>query len=230
MIALMFNPVGFAVASAAVLLIPGPTVIYVAARTARHGLAAGLVAVLGVETGAFAHVLATSLGLGTLVTHHEWLLRGIQYLGVSYLAYLGVHEWLRGRRVQADPLRVDGRALDGGDTAAVAPLAPRRGAGMLRHYTSGVLVDLLNPKTTLFFLAFLPQFVDPRDGAVPAQLLTLGLCFLLLACTVDLSYALIVHAVRRRTREGALTPDEPPWLSRLTAGVYFGLSGLAAFA
>lgn len=190
----------FAGASLALLAIPGPAVIYVVTRSLAQGRAAGLVSVLGVETGTFAYALAAAAGLTGLVAASQTGFTVVRYAGAAYLVHLGVRK-LRER----------------GDLPAAAASA---GA---RLYLRGLLVQLLNPKIAVFFLAFLPPFVDPARGPVIAQTLLLGTLFTVLAVLSDGAYVVLAGAVGRRLR----TTGGARRLARLSGGVYIGL-GLSA--
>src|SRR5262249_36141720 len=159
----------FALAALVLLLTPGPAVLYIVARSVDQGRRAGLVSVLGVHVGTLVHVLAAAAGLSALLTASATAFSVVKYLGAAYLVYLGVRRLLsRGASAQ----RVDGRE--------------RR---LSRVFLDGVTVNVLNPKTALFFLAFLPQFVDVTRGRVGAQVLCLGLVFVLLGAVTDGLYA-----------------------------------------
>ncbi|HEY3557625.1 MAG TPA: LysE family translocator [Kribbella sp.] len=194
----------FCLAALVVLVIPGPSVAYVVACSLRHGRAAGLASVLGVELGALIHVVAAAAGLGAILGSSPDLFRLIRYGGAAYLLAMGLRE-LR-------PPRDDGprhRAM------------PRSRLRMIRD---GILVDLLNPKTILFFLAFLPQFVRPAEGSGPAQVLVLGACFVLLAAGCDATYAVAAGSLSERIGHSPLAHRR---LKQTTGGVYLGLAGLA---
>jgi threonine/homoserine/homoserine lactone efflux protein len=193
----------FAVASLALLAVPGPAVIYLVTRSVTQGRAAGLVSVLGVETGTFAYAIAAAAGLTGLVAASETGFTIVRFAGAAYLVYLGVR-----------------RLLERGDVAAVAPAAPSR------LFLRGLLVQLLNPKIAVFFLAFLPQFVDPDRGSVVAQSLILGTLFTVLAILGDSAYVLAADAVSGRLRRGRGLRR----LARVSGGVYIGLGVTAALS
>jgi len=168
------------VAGAAVLLvIPGPAVTYVVSRSIGHGRAAGLVSVLGIVAGTLCHVVAAALGISALLASSALAFQFVKYLGAGYLIYLGI-KTLR---------TTDQQSLE-------APAAD----GLARMFGQGFLVNLLNPKTALFFLAFLPQFVDPARDHVPLQILQLGMLFALMGWCSDSTYALIAGTVAERIR------------------------------
>ncbi|MFZ5911694.1 MAG: LysE family translocator [Chloroflexota bacterium] len=144
----------FLLAALVLLLTPGPAVLYIIARGMDQGRLAGFVSVLSIETGNSVHVLAATLGLSAILMSSALAFSVVKYLGAGYLIYLGIRRWL---------------ARDQGHEIAAFQKQSLR-----RIYSQGVLVAILNPKTALFFLAFLPQFVDPSLGLVTLQLLTLG--------------------------------------------------------
>jgi threonine/homoserine/homoserine lactone efflux protein len=194
---------GFLGASLATLTVPGPSVAYVVARSTAYGRRAGLLSVLGLETGAVVHVVVAAVGLGALIARSPLLFEVVRWAGVAYLVWLGTRELLRGRSV------ADG-AVD-----AAAPSG-------WRLFADGVLVDVLNPKTAIFFLAFLPQFVSSDRGSTGGQLVVLGLLFVLLAAAVDATYAVLAGRFSRRLRESARSRRR---VSRVTGGVYLALAG-----
>jgi threonine/homoserine/homoserine lactone efflux protein len=193
----------FAAASLALLAVPGPAVIYLVTRSATQGRSAGFVSVLGVETGTFAYALAAAAGLTGLVAASETGFTIVRFAGAAYLVYLGVR-----------------RLLERGDVARVAPSARSR------LFLRGLLVQLLNPKIAVFFLAFLPQFVDADRGSVVVQSLILGTLFTVLAILGDGAYVLAADAVSGRLRRGGGLRR----LARLSGGVYIGLGVTAALS
>jgi threonine/homoserine/homoserine lactone efflux protein len=186
----------FAAASAVLLLLPGPSVLFIVARTLEHGRRGGLISLLGVETGALLHVVAATAGLSALVAASPGALLAIKLAGAAYLLVLGV------------------RALRARDAHAAAPRPAQR------LFRQGVLVDALNPKTAMFFLAFLPQFIDPA-GSVATQTFVLGLCFVVLATLSDGAYALLAGVAADRLRGRGV--------KRVSGGAYVGLGALTAF-
>jgi threonine/homoserine/homoserine lactone efflux protein len=185
----------FAGASLALLIVPGPSVLYIVTRSIDQGRSAGLVSVLGIHTGTIVHVAAAALGLSAILASSAVSFQVVKYAGAAYLIWLGVKA-LRERHQEAS---------EGGD----------RERSLGRIYAQGVVVNVLNPKTALFFLAFLPQFVDVGEPVTP-QVLVLGLTFILLGFVSDGSYALASARVARtlaaRRRPGAARR----WLPGLT--------------
>ncbi|HEY6706817.1 MAG TPA: LysE family translocator [Actinomycetota bacterium] len=176
----------FAVAAVTLLLIPGPAVLYIVTRTLDQGRAAGLASVCGVHVGTLLHVTAAALGLSALLVSSATAYDTVRWLGAAYLVWLGV------RRLLARDEDVPAAAAD--------PGARRPGLG--RIFAQGVVVNVLNPKTALFFFAFLPQFVDTSRGSVPFQVVVLGAAFVLLGLLSDGAYALLASTgagwLRRR--------------------------------
>jgi threonine/homoserine/homoserine lactone efflux protein len=171
----------FAVASIALLLVPGPAVLYVVTQSAEHGRRAGLASVAGIHLGTSVHIVAATIGLSALIVSSATAFTVVKLAGAAYLFYVGVR-----RLLERDP-----------------PLRTAIPAGTNRRlFVQGVVVNVLNPKTALFFLAFLPQFVDADRGAVWSQVLFLGLLFMLLGFVSDSLYAVaagsIAGALRRR--------------------------------
>ena len=162
---------GLFMAAAAVLLItPGPAVLYIVTRSVEQGRLAGLVSALGVHVGTLVHVAAAALGVSALLVSSALAFDIVKYLGAIYLVYIGV------------------RKLMGWDQASGGQVvAPR---SLRRLFGQGVVVTILNPKTALFFLAFLPQFVDVSKGAVGFQILVLGMIFVALGVLSDGLYAI----------------------------------------
>ncbi len=206
----MFNlpnlPV-FLLAALILLLTPGPAVLYIVARSVDQGRRAGLVSVLSIEVGNSVHVLAAALGLSALIFSSALAFSIVKYLGAAYLIYLGLR-----RLFTREPMQ---------QTARLQP------QNLRRIFRQGVIVAILNPKTALFFLAFLPQFVDPTRGAVAAQLLTLGCLFVLMAIITDSCYALLAGTAGqwlKGTRSFARAERY------VVASVYIGLGLTAALA
>lgn len=195
-----------AVASLALAVVPGPAVLYIMTASVSQGPRAGLVSVSGIHAGTLVHVLAAAVGLSSLIAASATGFAIVKWAGVAYLVYLGVRA-LRSR----EPLIVPEER----------PAVPYR-----RLFRDGLIVNVFNPKTALFFLAFLPQFVDPRQGATVVQLVTLGLVFLLMAGLSDLVVALAGGALASPLRR----PDGLPGQRYLISGVYFALGGYAALA
>ncbi|MCX4666393.1 LysE family translocator [Streptomyces sp. NBC_01381] len=216
----------FVLASLILVAVPGPNLIYIVTRSVRDGRRAGIVSALGVETGTLLHVIAAVCGLATLITGHPLVFAVLRYAGAGYLAYLGIRA-LRRRPPAAADADADADADDSAEAADSAEATGRsaRRRRLLRLYIDGVLINLLNPKVVLFFLAFLPQFLS--TGLTPAEtrtgMLLLGAVFLTVAFALDLCYALVGATLARRLRG---TPRRDRGLSHLTGGIYLGLAAL----
>jgi threonine/homoserine/homoserine lactone efflux protein len=195
----------FVLAALILLLTPGPAVLYIVARSIDQGRQAGLVSVLGVHAGTLVHVAAAAAGLSAVLAASATAFSVVKYLGAAYLIYLGVRRFLeRAPAVGSEPLR-----------------APRLG----RAFVDGVIVNVLNPKTALFFLAFLPQFVDVSRGQVGAQILALGGVFVALGLLTDGSYALTAGTVAHWLRGHPRFLAGERWMS---GSMYIGLGVAAA--
>jgi threonine/homoserine/homoserine lactone efflux protein len=198
----------FALASLALLIVPGPSVLYIVTRSMDQGRAAGLVSVLGIHTGSIVHVAAAAFGLSAILASSSLSYGIVKYAGAAYLVWLGI------------------RAIR--DRDEERPDAAGREHSLARVYAQGVVVNVLNPKTALFFLAFLPQFVDVSKGSIPLQVVVLGGTFILLGFVSDGTYALVsarvsrMFATRRRSR---ITRRWLPGLTLIGLGVASAITG-----
>jgi threonine/homoserine/homoserine lactone efflux protein len=159
------------------ILVPGPSVLFVVTRSLTLGRGAGVATVVGNTAGAYTQVIAVAIGLGALVQESIVVFTVIKLVGAAYLVYLGVQA-VRHRRSLADALH--------------APVEPKV---LRRILADGYVVGVFNPKVIVFFMAVLPQFVD-RAGSVPLQLLTLGAIFCAIALLCDSLWALLAGAAR----------------------------------
>jgi threonine/homoserine/homoserine lactone efflux protein len=171
----------FAVASLVLIAVPGPSVAYILTTTLRHGRAVGLAATLGIETGYLAHVAGTVLGVSALIAASAQAFTVLKVTGAAYLLWLAVRAWRA---------RTPGTLAELGTAPAATP---SRRSAFLRALPIGVL----NPKTAIFYLAFLPQFVRPDAGPAWLQLVVLGVTFIALATVVDAQWALFGGGLRR---------------------------------
>jgi threonine/homoserine/homoserine lactone efflux protein len=158
-------------AALALLLIPGPAVMYIVTRAIHQGRLAGLASVAGIATGTLFHIAAATLGVSAILMSSALAFNLVKLLGAAYLIYLGV------------------RALLTREDSA-EKRAEMQPASLRKIFLQGMVVNLLNPKTALFFFAFLPQFVDSSAGSVPLQMLIFGVMFNALAICTDGLYAL----------------------------------------
>jgi threonine/homoserine/homoserine lactone efflux protein len=196
----------FALASLALVIAPGPNLVYIVTRSVSQGRRAGLVSAVGVEAGTLVHITAAAVGLSQLVATSALAFSVVKYAGAAYLLYLGLRAL---------------RRREGLDLSAAA-----RSLRLPRVFRDGIVVNVLNPKVALFFLAFLPQFIDPARGTATTQILALGVVFFGIALTVDVLYATVAGALRGWLRR------RPAYLRRqrfVVGGVYLGL-GISAAA
>ncbi len=197
----------FVAAALALLLVPGPAVIYVVARSASGGRLSGLVSVLGVELGTLLHVLFAAAGLSAIVASSAAAFSVVKWLGAAYLVWLGLRQILGGGGTEEE-------TFSGGEET------------YFRVFSQSVLVQVLNPKVALFFLAFLPQFVDPSRGAAWVQIVVLGATLAVLGMFTDGLYALLGGTT------GAWIRNKNLGLRRagryVTGGVYIALGAVAA--
>lgn len=193
-----------ALAALLLAVMPGPAVLYIVNRSVVQGRRAGVVSALGIATGGLVHMLAAALGVSAVLAASAVAFSVVKYAGAAYLIFLGFRTLRRGDDVQSVPLDPDSHR---------------------KVYAQGVVVNVLNPKTALFFLSFLPQFVNPTLGPAFPQLLVLGLVFIGVALASDLTYALAAAAIGRvlDRRPGARRARR--WVS---AAVLFGLGAVAA--
>ena len=198
----------FAAASLAFLAIPGPSVFYIVTRSLAQGRRAGVTSMLGVQAGGLVHVVAAAFGVSALIASSATAFTIVKYAGAAYLVLLGVRKLLSHGEQDAEP-------------------EPRGPASGTRLFWQGAVVNLLNPKTALFFLAFLPQFVDPSAGPVAPQMLVLGTLLVGLGVVSDGTYALVAAGAGPRLRETAAARR---LLDRLSGGVFISLGLVAALA
>jgi threonine/homoserine/homoserine lactone efflux protein len=198
----------FVAAALALLLVPGPAVLYVVARSVDQGRPAGLASVLGVGIGSLVHIAFAAVGLSALLASSAAAFSAVKWLGAAYLIWLGLQRLL---------------TQDEEDDLAVV-----ESERLSRVFLQGVVVNVLNPKTALFFLAFLPQFVDPARGAAWTQIVVLGATFVAVGLCTDSSYALLGGTAGdwlRRKSQGASFR----WMRRyVPGGVYIALGAAMA--
>jgi threonine/homoserine/homoserine lactone efflux protein len=197
----------FVLASLVLAVTPGPGVIYIVARSLAHGRAGALVSVAGVALGNLGNAVGAALGLAALFAVSSAAFSVVKWAGAAYLVWLGISA-LRAPGALGNP----------------SPGAPPLPASLARVFRDGLLVALLNPKTTIFFAAFLPQFVSPGASLV-VQTLALGALFVAIAAVSDTAYALLAGAIAPR-----LAGRVPRWGRWLSAGAYIGLGVLTALA
>jgi threonine/homoserine/homoserine lactone efflux protein len=191
----------FVPAALVLFAIPGPAVLYIVATSVEGGRRKGLLSVAGIHLGSLVHVTAAVVGLSALVVSSAILFSGVKYVGAAYLVYVGIR-----------------KLLEKDDRAETTERRPRSGR---RVFTQGVVVNVLNPKTALFFLAFMPQFVDP-DRPVWTQTMVLGACWIALGLLSDGAYALAGGTI------GGFLRRRQKTVRYASGGIFIGLGAVAA--
>jgi len=197
----------FSLAALALIVVPGPAVLYIVAQSIDGGRAAGLLSALGVAVGGLVHATAAAIGLSAVLLSSATAFTVVKLAGAAYLIGLGLYTLFV-------------RKEDAGNEV-------RRERRLRRSFVQGVVVNVLNPKTALFFIAFLPQFVDRDAGSVAAQLLVLGLVFVALAVVSDSLWALAAGSAASRLR------SSPRFLAArryVSGSVFVGLGAVTALA
>jgi threonine/homoserine/homoserine lactone efflux protein len=197
----------FVSAALVLLVIPGPAVFYVTSRSIGHGRSAGLVSALGIGVGTLFHVAAAALGLSALLISSAIAFSAVKYLGAAYLIFLGIQKIVREDSITSS------------EQSARIQLS--------RIFGQGIVVNVLNPKTALFFFAFLPQFVDVSRGKVAGQILFLGLLFAVMGVLSDSVWALFAGTVAQVLR------GNPRWMRTqryVSGGMLISLGLATAFA
>lgn len=192
----------FVLASLVLLIVPGPAVLYIVARSVAQGRKAGLMSIFGLAVGNLVHVFGAALGLSALLLASAYAFNAIKLLGALYLIFLGIRT-LMSRSQPSQNEEGNSRS---------------RGAIFLQ----GIVVNILNPKSALFFFAFLPQFVNPASGSIPVQMILLGLLFIGLGIVTDTMYAMLAGTIGHRFRHNALFLNSQRYFS----GVIYILLGI----
>ena len=195
--------IAFAIASLALLVIPGPAVLYVINRSIADGRSTALAAVAGLEIGNFVHVVAATLGLSAVIAASATAFGIVKWIGAGYLVIIGLRTL--SRKPQA--MEVQTSSLSRG-----------------KSFTQGIIVNTFNPKVALFFLSFLPQFIETEKGSTAVQSLILGSIFVLLGMCSDGLYAILASALRGPLLRG----KSLPFVQRYVAGSVFVLLGVIA--
>ena len=197
----------FVVTVLALVTVPGPNIIYIVTRSIHQGRSAGLVSALGVEVGTFVHIIAATLGLSALLASSATAFAVVKYAGAAYLLYLGIRT-----------------ILTRGEGKAMTEPTPARA---IQVFGQGIAVNVLNPKTALFFLAFLPQFVDPARGSVATQTLILGSIVVTIGTLNNAVYAVLASRLGDVLRHSARFRATERWVSGC---VYLGLGVVTALS
>jgi threonine/homoserine/homoserine lactone efflux protein len=189
----------FLLAALIIAAVPGPGIFYVAARTPSGGRKAGIASTLGTALGGLVHVIAGALGISAIILASAQLFSAVKLVGAAYLVWLGIKTIREAR--QAPPEQID-------------PI------GTKRVFRDGILVEALNPKTAAFFLAFIPQFLDPSAGRPALQFMTLGLISVALNTTADIIVVMMASKARSSLAR------KPHLLQRLRQGSGLFIAGL----
>lgn len=194
----------FGIASLALLVIPGPAVLYIINRSVADGRNVALAAVAGLEIGNFMHVIAATVGLSAVIATSAAAFSAVKWIGAGYLIYIGI-------RTLATKAQAVNQLND--------PMSRRRA------FTQGIVVNTFNPKVALFFLSFLPQFIDADRGSAALQSLVLGSTFVVLGCISDSLFAILASALRGTLLRGKSLPI----VQRYVAGsVFIALGAIAS--
>ena len=191
----------FVVAALVLLIIPGPGVVYVVARTVSQGRAAGLVSVLGLSAGALVHIVAATVGLSAVLYASANAFAIVKALGAAYLIYLGLRTLLVRESSPSGEVRSTHRTLR-------------------RLFVDGMVVSVLNPKLAVFFLAFLPQFVAPDGLPAAMQVFALGLLYIGLGLVTDGAYVLLTSRLSNWLQRPAMSGAAPRYAS---GAIYIGM-------
>jgi threonine/homoserine/homoserine lactone efflux protein len=197
----------FVVAAFALAVVPGPAVLYIVAQSVDQGRFAGFVSALGIAAGSLVHVTAATIGLSSLLASSATAFTVVKYAGAVYLIVLGIRRLMTKEVLEEAIVR--------------APHSRRK------LFANGVVVNVLNPKTALFFLAFLPQFVDPEAGGATLQILVLGMTFTLIALASDSTWALLAGTLGAWLKRSSWYLGVKRWVTGL---VFVGLGASATRA
>jgi threonine/homoserine/homoserine lactone efflux protein len=203
----MSNITLFAAAAAVLVFTPGPNTLYIIARSIQQGRLAGAVSSLGVQVGTFIHMTLAAFGLSALVVSSDLIFTIVKYAGAGYLFYLGL-QTLRTEK-EADNVKFD------------------EDKSITDTFRQGIIVNLLNPKTALFFIAFLPQFINPNKKPVAIQIFILGLILIFLGITSDMIYALTAGSLGNWLRQNPKMLTLQRYFATLT---YISLALLAVLS
>jgi threonine/homoserine/homoserine lactone efflux protein len=196
----------FAAAVLVLVITPGPNTLYIVTRSVQQGQRAGIVSCFGIAAGTLVHITAAALGISALLLASTVLFSLVQYAGAAFLCYLGIKTLLTPTRVVTSNEPVPEQTL----TAI---------------FTQAMAVNVLNPKTALFFIAFLPQFIDAAKGGIATQIMILGALLITLGACSDMAYVLVAARLGEWLRSNSRF-----WrIQRFCAGsVYLGIGVAAA--
>lgn len=190
-----------------IVVIPGPNILYLIARSIHQGRMAGLASVLGIEAATVVHICAATFGLSSLLLSSALAFNIVKYFGAAYLVYLGICKLFARNEEKVDELEVEG--------------------SLMHVFSQGFIVNLLNPKTAMFFFAFLPQFVNAGHGSATKQILSLGIVLVVLATAIELVYVLLASHLRSWFKGNRAFFK---WNRYVAGSVYIGLGLSTAFS
>jgi len=193
----------FATASFVLLIIPGPAVLYIVNRSVSDGRRVGIAAASGLSLGNLTHAIAAAVGLSAVLATSATAFNIVKWLGAGYLVVVG----LRALLSEADPIDADQRSMT-----------------PTRAFRQGIVVNTLNPKVALFFISYLPSFIDAEAGNAWLQALTLGVVFVAIGFCTDSTYSLIASGLRETLLRGRALPFVRRWVS----GSVFVMLGVMA--
>lgn len=192
----------FVIAGILLNITPGADTMFILGRSVAQGKKAGILSALGISTGALVHCLFAALGLSIILAKSAVAFETIKYLGAAYLVFLGIKSLITSSKVSFNTERMEQQI------------------NYRKLYVSGIITDVLNPKVALFFLAFLPQFIEPEYANSPLPFLLLGVTFLTTGTIWCLIVAIFASKLSERIRRN---PKIKVWLDRITGGVFVGL-------
>ena len=182
---------------------PGPDVIYILTKTIANGRKIGFASSLGVCTGALFHVFAAAIGLSAILVTSSLAFTVVKFIGVGYLLYLAYQSF-----------------NSAGTYLNIRSKQARKKETFWGAFKQGVLIDILNPKVAIFFMAFLPQFVRVGHGSVPMQLLVLGILIILIAIVVEFAYVLLASVLTNKINNSRTFSR---WLDWLVGTIFVAL-------
>jgi threonine/homoserine/homoserine lactone efflux protein len=194
----------FFAAALILLIVPGPAVIYIVNRSLDQGKMAGVISTLGIGVGTFFHIIAAALGLSAILVSSVLAFNIVKYAGAAYLIYLGLQKFLSKEEI------IIGNS--------------NKNIKLSKIFYQGVIVNMLNPKTALFFFAFLPQFVNYDQGNVALQILILGILFVFMGFITDGTYALLAGSFSKLIKRNIHLLKRQKYIS----GIIYFASGIAA--
>lgn len=176
----------FITAATILIIVPGPAVLYIMMKSMEQGYKAGIASVFGVGVGAMVHVVAAAVGVSALLVASATTFSILKYAGAVYLIYLGIRKIID-KAPQVEEHKVDKKSL-------------------FNIFYEGVIVNILSPKSAIFFFAFLPQFINPERGGTTSQILFLGLLFFIIALVSDMCYVLLSGKLVKQFKTSAVYP------------------------